>query len=85
MTRNHFSVGELCLRTVPAHCQPDARGTAKATATETVAVMSEPVSVIAAELRRIRTARNRGARITARRHLDRLIDYVWFSDPDGAA
>lgn len=45
----------------------------------------EPVSHIRAELRRITTARRHGAKRTARVHLDRLIDYVWFSDPDGAA
>ena len=39
---------------------------------------------IAAELRRIDTARRRGAHRTARVHLDRLIDYVWFSDLDEA-
>lgn len=45
----------------------------------------EPVSHIRAELRRITTARRHGAKRTARVHLDRLIDYVWFSDPDSAA
>jgi hypothetical protein len=43
------------------------------------------MSDVSAELRRIRLARRRGANAVARRHLDRLIDYVWFSDPDGAA
>lgn len=44
---------------------------------------TEPVTHIRAELRRIRTARRTGAHRTARVHLDRLIDYVWFSDDDG--
>lgn len=48
-------------------------------------MFAEPVSEIAAELRRIRTARRRGAHATARRHLDRLIDYVWFSGPEDVA
>lgn len=46
--------------------------------------MSE-VSHVAAELRRVRLARHRGANAVARRRLDRLIDYVWFSDPDSVA
>lgn len=39
---------------------------------------------IAAELRRIDTAKRRGAHRTARAHLDRLIDFVWFSEPDAS-
>lgn len=43
------------------------------------------VSHISAELRRVRLARRRGANATARNRLERLIDYVWFSDPDDGA
>lgn len=43
---------------------------------------TDPAAHISAELRRVRLARRRGAHATARRHLEHLIDYVWFSDPN---
>ena len=79
---NHFLSGELCLRRAEtthsarqdSYCEP-----VKASVTDN---NPAPVSRISAELRRIRTARRRGAHATARRRLDRLIDYVWFSGPE---
>lgn len=61
------------------------RGADRSTAERTNAALRASEGHIRAELRRIKTARRTGAHRTARVHLDRLIDYVWFSGPDGVA
>lgn len=92
MTQITYSYGELCPQTQDGGVSTPPSESAKTTDSGSGAVMSgllpedeAAASLIAVELRRIRMARWTGATRTARRHLDRLVDFVWFSDDGGAA
>lgn len=95
MTRKRYLQGELCRLTLSADWQAPGNVADKATATDRRPIMSVPspverehseaVSIIDAELRRIRVARRSGSRRVASERIERLIDYVWFSAPDGGA